>query len=150
MTRRQKKSPPVGRPTGKAVFKILHSQKTNSPGSTRTNDPLINSQLLYRLSYWGRTSVFQGSPERRRPFSRLFAQMQEKNEGGCVFFDKGLAYIQRQCREFDTNLETGRRCSGALSTAMDRRDPGGTSARKTRSRDFGMDSRPNRYFSVLN
>ena len=26
-----------------------------SPGSTRTNDPLINSQLLYRLSYWGMT-----------------------------------------------------------------------------------------------
>ena len=25
-----------------------------SPGSTRTNDPLINSQLLYRLSYWGK------------------------------------------------------------------------------------------------
>ena len=75
---RQKKSLPSGNSTGKEVFKILSSKKTISPGSTRTNDPLINSQLLYRLSYWGRTSVFQGSPERRRPFSRLFAQMQEK------------------------------------------------------------------------
>ena len=59
MTRRQKKSPSVCQPTGKAVFKVSSPQKTISPGSTRTNDPLINSQLLYRLSYWGRTSIFR-------------------------------------------------------------------------------------------
>lgn len=59
MTRRQKKSPPSCNSTGKAVFEALRTAKTNSPGSTRTNDPLINSQLLYRLSYWGRTSIFR-------------------------------------------------------------------------------------------
>ena len=59
MTRRQKKSPSVCQPTGKAVLRASTPPKTISPGSTRTNDPLINSQLLYRLSYWGRTSIFR-------------------------------------------------------------------------------------------
>ena len=27
--------------------------ETGSPGRTRTTDRLINSQLLYQLSYWG-------------------------------------------------------------------------------------------------
>lgn len=35
----------------------MAAQCNGSPGWTRTSDPLINSQLLYQLSYWGVSSV---------------------------------------------------------------------------------------------
>ncbi len=34
-------------------------QKIGSPDRTRTSDPMINSHLLYQLSYWGTLSQMQ-------------------------------------------------------------------------------------------
>ena len=34
-----------------------HGRKSNAPARTRTLDPLIKSQLLYRLSYKGKEST---------------------------------------------------------------------------------------------
>lgn len=31
----------------------LHSDILGSPDSSRTNDPIVNSDVLYQLSYWG-------------------------------------------------------------------------------------------------
>ncbi len=68
---RQKKSPPSGNSTGKAVFKVSSPQKTNSPGSTRTNDPLINSQQAPRgVGALERLAQYQrGRPKAQSPFS---------------------------------------------------------------------------------
>ena len=69
---RQKKSLPSGNSTGKEVFKILSSKKTISPGSTRTNDPLINSQQAPdRGGGAGRrlTQYRRGRPKAQSPFS---------------------------------------------------------------------------------
>ena len=73
----QKKSPSVGRLTGTEVFGFSQRPKTSSPGSTRTNDPLINSQLLYRLSYWGKINFSVGF-KNGRPSSRTTSMLQEK------------------------------------------------------------------------
>ena len=35
-------------------FEIVESKtEAGSPSRTRTSDPMINSHLLYQLSYWG-------------------------------------------------------------------------------------------------
>ena len=34
--------------------------EAGSPSRTRTSDPMINSHLLYQLSYWGTQTAFEG------------------------------------------------------------------------------------------
>ena len=95
MTRRQKKSPSVCQPTGKEVFETLRFPKTISPGSTRTNDPLINSQQApdrgggagRRLAQYQR-----GRPKAQPPFS---AGWQTDGESG--FQDFALPENQLPC-----------------------------------------------------
>jgi hypothetical protein len=43
-----------GRTSKNEVLPLLQS---GSPARTRTTDKLVNSQLLYRLSYWGTNTV---------------------------------------------------------------------------------------------
>ena len=37
-----------------------YDEKYGSPARTRTRDRLINSQLLYQLSYWGTVNFKRG------------------------------------------------------------------------------------------
>jgi hypothetical protein len=39
---------------------VLQPRMSGSPARTRTTDPMVNSHLLYRLSYWGK-SVLGGT-----------------------------------------------------------------------------------------
>ena len=96
---RQKKSLPSGNSTGKAVSEILAFQKTISPGSTRTNDPLINSQ---QATVWGeeamkRLAQYQrGRPKAQSPFS---AGLPTDGESGFQSFIASENHLPR----FDSN-----------------------------------------------
>ena len=49
------------RPTGYepvALTNWANGAKFGSPSWTRTNDPAVNSRMLYRLSYWGIYNVY--------------------------------------------------------------------------------------------
>src|SRR4030095_7495306 len=72
--------------------------KSGSPGGTRTPDQLVNSQLLYRLSYRGILKllfVLNGLSQRLNPLYRLYelqlkADQPMVNRGNTQLFSIGL------------------------------------------------------------
>jgi hypothetical protein len=56
----------LGKETARAGSESAAAKKNGSPGGTRTPDQLVNSQLLYRLSYRG--------SNRKQPFFNIGEQ----------------------------------------------------------------------------
>ena len=108
-----------------------------SPARTRTTDMLVNSQPLYRLSYWGTIFFFQNFFPRRKQEGRRkkFSELHITSPCGCQQLPRNISpLLRRLCAANSSAFPRwprqsaskeakphSRRCSSALPPARRRR-----------------------------